>query len=330
MAPVFYLLLIIAVRFVVGNHILHEMISHSDQLTRYIIFVCAQVTLGFVYPSYESLFRAVEGTRYQMLMILLLPMIKVAVKNMLLRCTAHMEDMVPEAVIFTVDFFSTLYVATCMQSASSVVAVTAITVTDLLQSRVILYGLHRRTAMIRPKLQEITNIPSDENCVLTMVSSLCQDSGKFVKQIRHGIRIRSCLPDCISEANKVHLQFLEEISEQSHQITTPAPEPIVESAELRTHGTDTCNLRLLCTRARMDTILPVLPTATDSTLKHTKAQSVLKKRSTILIDTSEALFTTECIVVASYLEAIVPLFYCNYMLIMVHLPSAQYHMEMAG
>ncbi|KAG6944569.1 hypothetical protein JG687_00017791, partial [Phytophthora cactorum] len=84
MAPVFYLLLIIAVRFVVGNHILHEMIAHSDQLIRYIIFVCAQVTLGFVYPSYESLFRAEEGTRYQMLMILLLPMIKVAVKNMLL------------------------------------------------------------------------------------------------------------------------------------------------------------------------------------------------------------------------------------------------------
>ncbi|KAF1778441.1 hypothetical protein GQ600_17528 [Phytophthora cactorum] len=56
----------------------------------------------------------------------------------------------------------------------------------------------------------------------------------------------------------------------------------------------------------MDTILPVLPTATDSTLKHTKAQSVLKKRSTILIDTSEALFTTECIVVASYLEAMFP------------------------
>ncbi|KAG6963343.1 hypothetical protein JG688_00008185, partial [Phytophthora aleatoria] len=176
MAPVFYTFLIIAVRLIVGRHILNETISHSDQLIRFICFVCAQIALACIYPSYETLFRMAEGTRYRMLVILLLPMIKVAVKNMLLRCTAHMEDMVPEAVIFTVDFFNTLYVATCMQSASSVIAVTAITVTDLLQSCVILYGLHRRTAMIRPKLQEIINIPSDENCVLTMVSSLCQDS----------------------------------------------------------------------------------------------------------------------------------------------------------
>ncbi|KAF1778444.1 hypothetical protein GQ600_26277 [Phytophthora cactorum] len=253
-----YTFLIIGVRLIVGRHILNEMISHSDPLIRFICFVCAQVALACIYLSYETLFRMAEGTRYRMLVILLLPMIKVAVKNMLLRCTAHMEDMVPEAVIFTVDFFNTLYVATCMQSASSVVAVTAITVTDLLQSCVILYGLHRRTAMIRPKLRRLQYSKRRE---------LCFDNGFFLVP-----RFRSSR------------KFLNKATKSPPQLGT-----YFESAELRTH-------------------------ATDSTLKHTKAQSVLKKRSTILIDTSEALFTTECIVVASYLEAIVPLFYCNYML----------------
>ncbi|KAF1778442.1 hypothetical protein GQ600_24083 [Phytophthora cactorum] len=217
-----------------------------------------------------------EGTRYRMLVILLLPMIKVAVKNMLLRCTATWKTWF-QRLSFSRWTFSIHSTSPLACRARLVVAVTAITVTDLLQSCVILYGLHRRTAMIRPKLQEITISKRRELC-LTMVSSLCQDSGKFVKQIRHGIRIRSCLPDCISEANKIHLQFLEEISEQSHQVTTPAPEPIVESAELRTHGTDTCNLRLLCTRARMDTILPVLPTATDSTLKTHKGSECSEEK----------------------------------------------------
>ncbi|ETM55103.1 hypothetical protein L914_01638 [Phytophthora nicotianae] len=327
MAPMFYLLLIIAVRFIVGKHIVHEMVAHSDQLIRYVIFVCAQVTLAFVYPSYESLFRAAEGTQYQMLVILLLPIIKVAVKNMMLRCTAHMEDMIPEAVIFTVDFFNTLYVATCMQSASSVVAVTGITVTDLLQTCVMLYGLHRRTAWIRPKLQEITNMPSDRNCVLTMVSALCKDADKFSRQIRYGIRIRSCLPHLISEENKAHLQSLNEISDQAPRVIKPAAEPVVDRMERRTY---TCNFRLLCTRIRKDRVLPVLPSAGNPGSERTNVPSARTKRSTVLNDTLETLFTTECIVVASYLEAIVPLFYCNYILLMVHLPSAQYHTEMAG
>ncbi|ETM01863.1 hypothetical protein L917_01589 [Phytophthora nicotianae] len=77
--------------------------------------------------------------------------------------------------------------------------------------------------------------------------------------------------------------------------------------------------------------MPILPSArgptSENTITHQDSQT---KRSTILIETLEVLFTTECIVVAAYLEAFVPLFYCNYMFLMVHLPSAQYHTEMAG
>ncbi|KAF4036994.1 hypothetical protein GN244_ATG10843 [Phytophthora infestans] len=77
--------------------------------------------------------------------------------------------------------------------------------------------------------------------------------------------------------------------------------------------------------------MPMLPSASGPSSENTTAhQNIQTKTSTILITTLEVLFTTECIVVAAYLEAFVPLFYCNYMLLMVHLPSAQYHVEMAG
>lgn len=45
----------------------------------------------------------------------------------------------------------------------------------------------------------------------------------------------------------------------------------------------------------------------------------------ILREALEALFTTECIVVTAYLEAIIPFFYCSYMLV-----SSRYHTEMVG
>lgn len=38
----------------------------------------------------------------------------------------------------------------------------------------------------------------------------------------------------------------------------------------------------------------------------------------------------ECLIIASYLEAIIPLFYASYILVVVHLPDARYHTEMIG
>ncbi|EGZ18222.1 hypothetical protein PHYSODRAFT_315165 [Phytophthora sojae] len=54
------------------------------------------------------------------------------------------------------------------------------------------------------------------------------------------------------------------------------------------------------------------------------------QRPTILLRSLEALFTTECLIITAYLEAFMPLFYCSYMMVMVHLQSAQYHREMIG
>ncbi|KAG6961457.1 hypothetical protein JG688_00009059 [Phytophthora aleatoria] len=52
---------------------------------------------------YEVLFRYAEGSRYQLLVIMILPIMKVLIKNVVLKCTAHVEVITPEAVIFTVD-----------------------------------------------------------------------------------------------------------------------------------------------------------------------------------------------------------------------------------
>lgn len=49
----------------------------------------------------------------------------------------------------------------------------------------------------------------------------------------------------------------------------------------------------------------------------------------VLRDTLGIFFMTECLVTTAYLETFVPLFYCSYMLVMVHFQSAQYHTEMA-
>ncbi|KAF1772913.1 hypothetical protein GQ600_24129 [Phytophthora cactorum] len=97
LALVFYVALILSYRLVLGTQILHQMIENRDQLIRYSSFVAAQNVMVLTYPAYETLFRVAKGSLYQLPVILLLPFIKVAVKNMVLRCMASMEDMLPEA-----------------------------------------------------------------------------------------------------------------------------------------------------------------------------------------------------------------------------------------
>ncbi|KAG7376231.1 hypothetical protein PHYPSEUDO_013994 [Phytophthora pseudosyringae] len=155
-APLYYVLQIIVFRIVIGARIFHQILAHRSQLERYMAFITIQLTLVLLYPAYEALFHVAEGTRYQLLVILLLPVVKVVLKNMVLRCTMQLEDMMPEAAIFAVDYFNAIYVATCMQSSSSASAITAITMTDLSQALLMFYGLHQHTTKILSSVGRIS------------------------------------------------------------------------------------------------------------------------------------------------------------------------------
>ncbi|KAF1795885.1 hypothetical protein GQ600_10096 [Phytophthora cactorum] len=109
----------------------------------FLLVISLRVVLGS--RAYEMFFHASQGTKYQVLVILLLPVIKVAAKNVVLHFAKSLEDMVPVEVIFTADFFNAVYVATCMQNATSATAISAITITDISQTIVMLYKLQRRT-----------------------------------------------------------------------------------------------------------------------------------------------------------------------------------------
>ncbi|EGZ13730.1 hypothetical protein PHYSODRAFT_335469 [Phytophthora sojae] len=180
MTPIYNILHIVLFRVIMGGNAVQKLLTRREQLVKYMNFLYAQILMMFVYPVYELLFRLAEGSKYQFLVIPLLPVIKVGIKNIVLRCVAHVEDIAPESVIFTVDYFNAIYVATCMQSAFSVLAIVAISVTDLSQTVIMLYGLHHRTISIRKMLRHYTDCgnPGD---MLGIICSLCQNPDKFKK-----------------------------------------------------------------------------------------------------------------------------------------------------
>lgn len=139
-------------------------------------------------------------------------MIKVAAKNVVLQCMKHLEDMVPEAVIFTVDFFNAIYLATCMQSATSTFAVIAISITDISQTIVMLFGLHKRTTTIVARLRDTVGNSQQNDDLVKALCLLCRSPEKFEIQVRAGIRVTSCYPHALSDDNKVLLDKLATLS----------------------------------------------------------------------------------------------------------------------
>ncbi|GMF33444.1 unnamed protein product [Phytophthora lilii] len=202
LSPVLYVVLAISFRVVVGKQTLQYMLQRRDKLHRFVNYISAKFIPVFLYPAYEALFRIADGSQYQFFVILLLPLIKLTLKNIMLRCTAHMEDMTPEAVIFTVDFFNALYMATCMQSSSSAASVTVITLTDMFQTIIMIYGLHHRTSTILSRLTKSVNTFDKNEGLLLILGLLCRDPDTFRKQRSIGIRIRSCLPHDLSETDE--------------------------------------------------------------------------------------------------------------------------------
>ncbi|KAG7375425.1 hypothetical protein PHYPSEUDO_001285 [Phytophthora pseudosyringae] len=118
--PIYNIIHFILFRVMLGIRMLRQLLAQREQLIQYMNLLHAQVMMMFVYPAYEVLVHFVQWSRFQLPVILLLPVMKVIIKNIVLRCTKHIEDMTPELVVFTVDFFNAIYVVTCVQSATSV------------------------------------------------------------------------------------------------------------------------------------------------------------------------------------------------------------------
>ncbi|CEG35914.1 uncharacterized protein PHALS_00239 [Plasmopara halstedii] len=282
------------------------MLTNRAQVSRCLRFVCAQTSTVFIFPLYEILFSFAEGTIYRLPVIFLLPVIKVALKNLVLYFAKSLEDMAPVEVIFTADFFNAIYVATSIKSSTSLSSILAITITDLSQTLIMLYGLQRRTATIRARLGQVS---AGTGSILSMISAICRDPHLLRTQVFTNVQRRSCIPLRISSADKSLLDCLDQICSSEEQ-----------AGRRRSSTFPDKNFPLSCFRARS---LPndLYPTTfkTESSLKH----------STILVESLQILFTTECLVTTAYLEAFMPLFYSGYMAFMVHIPNARYHLELA-
>ncbi|KAG6961281.1 hypothetical protein JG688_00009181 [Phytophthora aleatoria] len=320
--PSFFLLLLVWFTIIAGKQCIREILQHTKEVTTFVLYICTQMLMPLVYPIYEVMFYAASDTAYEIPVILLLPVIKIVMKYVIASSLNAMEDMMPKAVIFSVDFFHAVYLATCVQRTRSTVTVAIIIGTDVSQTAMVMFKLRRRTATILHRLHTVMNGFGSED-LLALLCFLCRNQDTFATQSIENVRVRSCLAHRLSPEDNNLLSKLEKSSLDTDFGWPSAEGPM---CSLLNTVPKKKNAAILCTA----TPNPTWKSIHGSSRRSGTTCNGLKEAQYcgILRETLEMLYTMECLVLTAYLEAFIPLFYGNYMMIMVNFPNAEYHTEL--
>lgn len=106
--------------------------------SQYTNMVSAQAGMTLVYPVYNAMFSLLEGNT-QLAFVLLLPVIKYALKYITIKMHREYDDFLP-ALTATVEIFDALFMTKCMQSAGSLLVGVAVVFLDMAQNFVVIRG----------------------------------------------------------------------------------------------------------------------------------------------------------------------------------------------
>lgn len=103
--------------------------------------IMAQSSLGVVYPLFYRLF-LISSPTAQFFVVMLLPVIKLAMKFRIHQVTPHIQDLQPVTLTFNAEVFNSLFTASCMRGSSSTVTSVALMSIDFLHSTYCLVRLN--------------------------------------------------------------------------------------------------------------------------------------------------------------------------------------------
>jgi hypothetical protein len=329
-------------RIILGKATFEGIITSRHLLQRFIKVVSAQVLMSLAYPAYQVLFKGIAGSAYELPTFLLLPVIKMVLKNLVAFSLADLVDVIPENIVFTVNFFNAIYLATCMQSASSTFAVATIMAIDFVETGFALNGIYLSSTRIMKQLHRTIGSSSMTDTLVTAAQALCHCHEKFSKEERAQIQARSCLRHRLSAAATDILAKLDQLT------STPGP-PCDRSSNTRSMptikrlnsaATEASRFRALFSHQWGAMVQPIAPmkavhvklARSDRSRDGLQAVAAVPSVQHIvcLRNALTTLYTIECVVLTEYVESVIPFLYGNYVLMMVQLPSARYHTELTG
>lgn len=331
---VFFLAPINVMTFLVaGAYFFRSMLKdryYRNRFKHYGVFLVLLGWLIIVYPAYTIIFARIAGAGYEITALLMLSVIRTAFRNAFARSAAHLEDAVPQLVIFTTDYFNALYLATNMQSVSSTSSVLAMFVIDSGQLMLSVRWLLRRLKVLENRVDSniLGEIKSSSNALFIAVT--LADSGKHVMDAKDSnIRLMSSIPHKLTHMSTQRLEIMRRSFNTENRTKNEArwSFPQLKWA-IRVAPTSSKALGPL-------SITPSITSSITSSMNSTEVTGMRSRRNSAsdpvaqLERALQLAYTIEYTALSEYLEAVVPVMYTIYVCILRRLPNARYHSNLA-
>jgi hypothetical protein len=252
------------------------------------VMVC-QETLIVIYPVYFYIFTTIPDSG-KTAFALLLPIIKLGLRNWMANTVVHLIDEIPATVILNVEVFSALFVAYCMQNTPSVRTTFVLMAMDALQMSASLYDIgqvvHRmKTLRRQSEAKKTVQVRSRRHSVEFNLAQTIFD--RQMKLRRPSSRFSFRMASSILKLSPAVHPLKASSAEQNQALD--GPQVLVPSLGPRlaygnVSGTPGCNF----------------PSAPNTTYDFQYVQELRR-----------VLYITEFVVLLNYVEVVIPLIFCK-------------------
>ncbi|KAG7386592.1 hypothetical protein PHYPSEUDO_015500 [Phytophthora pseudosyringae] len=312
----------------IGIKTFRENSGLSRELKAQLYVLATEATIAVIYPAFSSLYLRTSPNNRAGL-VLLLPLTKLLMKNVVAWASSHVEDYVPLVAVFSIEVFNALYVSTCMQSTKSTLATIVIISCDVLSGALSFYSLLGRTRAIQDQQQRSTALYSEsKNSGPGKLIPAAVTASRLLRtfQTKKGktIRIRSPLQLGLgAEAERV-LDSL-----RGHQIKFMTRAGRKASRKPSRTATGGCGpsraLFQSDSKQRPALIGPFEPCALSRKQPTVQGLSIEEQRVTLVGSTLELLFHCEYHALVEYVECTIPVLFGVYSSILCQLPTHKYY-----
>ncbi|KAG4232205.1 hypothetical protein PC116_g19548 [Phytophthora cactorum] len=320
----------------IGPRIIARSSMLRQQIKAQLFIIANQGVVVVCYPVFSAVFDRLSATQ-QGVFVFLMPMIKFFTKQNIANAAKNSHEYVGPMVVFSVDLFNVYYVAICMQSAKSLVTTLIIIATDSLFIAIALRVIYKRAN----RLDASDTASGDDylQALLGLVSKVFQEA-TFTRDSKQRIRLLAPFPLRLSDESSASMKSLSKTARLSNNIA------VMRRISIKSPQNHTCTDQSMATIAvlpKQHQVAPENPPTTHEaqelflqprvpTSSVAKLNSILasKAREEVVHDALQSLFHSEYILLAEYIELMVPMLYSLYLVVLFHLPVAAYYPHTAS
>lgn len=313
-----------------------------QDLRKQINTILAQASLALVYPAFGAVYSWLPKNE-QTGFILVLPVMKVIMQNIVAWSSMHLEEYIPGITVFSVELFNALYVSKCMQKTSSIFTYVAIMGIDVVESLVAFQTMHEKLSNLQELKKRYNTADPDQN-LLHAVVEICQQPGVLAPREGSLVRLRSPIAFTLSRRNseifgRLSSNTLGTAAEVQPNKNTSGP----ILAKLTVESSIVPHARSFQSKPRRVSVMPEaqIPAISATTMKSTHVAGTSElanldggmtasQKHELVQRSLKILFECEYHVLVEYIECMIPLIYAIYVAVVCQLPSAQYYPETRG